>query len=511
MVAAVAEAIAPRLPLPFLGMLNASQHQPMTTVRELRQQARQKKVKGYSKLNKTALLSALGLSDEARVHQASVTRRNAIATHSRHLAEGSATKRAQLKGRILRQVKKAVDAARAANPNISQDELRKVAAGAIGKEARAIKAGQAENKPKRGGARAKAEAKQAETKPVKASELSDQQKRELYNEFRMHYATGQDLSPDEVAKAASMNAFEYLASHTGERNTDLEKYAVKSGGRWKDTRTGYSFKLSHWQKAILANHESAVGAFESWQQGGRKKIQADKIADRMAASIREGRPVSDNAMGTYGNHPAVKAALKEAAAKSGDKSTTVVDLRDVRAEKLAALLKSGRDVGADELQGLRDHPAIKTALKELDDRQGRRVRDSKPRDGGKLTRAQEKAIAAHLRAVEKGEKQATPLRALQDKEGQHWLELKSPTGAVGAMPIDKLGVPNPDRAIHGEDWKQAAAGMKQLTVIKSRAPKKQPQSTVASVASIRKFEEQQTTGRLQPRGRTTQVRGISID
>jgi hypothetical protein len=125
----------------------------MPTVAELREQAREQKIKGWYRLPKAALLSALGRSEEARLHQANLTRRKAIASYAAQLGGGSAVKKAQAKGRILRAIQREVGAARAANPDIEHGELRQIAARAIAYEVRAIKQGKPEARRQRGGKR----------------------------------------------------------------------------------------------------------------------------------------------------------------------------------------------------------------------------------------------------------------------------------------------------------------------------------------------------------------------
>ncbi|MBD2406539.1 MULTISPECIES: hypothetical protein [Leptolyngbya] len=95
-------------------------------------------------MNKSQLLSALGMSSEAKAQKSQSTKRKAIEVHSRTLSEGNATKRAQIKGRITRAVKRELDAAKKSGKELSQDEKRAIAAKALAKEVKAIKAGKPE-------------------------------------------------------------------------------------------------------------------------------------------------------------------------------------------------------------------------------------------------------------------------------------------------------------------------------------------------------------------------------
>lgn len=130
---------------------------PSTTVRSLRAEAKAKKIPGRSKFKtKAQLLTALGRPQEAkkaRREARSLTSSKTAGAIASRVSGDSATRRAQIKGRLLRSVKRDIDAARKNNPDISQEELRKVAGRAFVKEAKRIKAGEKEQKPKRGGAR----------------------------------------------------------------------------------------------------------------------------------------------------------------------------------------------------------------------------------------------------------------------------------------------------------------------------------------------------------------------
>lgn len=139
----------------------------MATLRELRQIAKNeykrgtgnKALKGYSKMSKPQLLTALNRKDEAK--QATKESRAIASTKTADIVARKAVAgmegrdkevaRAQAKGRLLRAVKREIDSARKANPDITQDELRSIAGKAFVREAQAIKQGKSENKPKRGG------------------------------------------------------------------------------------------------------------------------------------------------------------------------------------------------------------------------------------------------------------------------------------------------------------------------------------------------------------------------
>ena len=139
----------------------------MASLKELRTEAKdrynrgqgQKNLKGYGAMSKAALMAKLGKSNEEKRDNramASSKTANAIASKLVDGQEGdTAVKRVQAKARLLRAVKRDIDAARKKNPNVSQEELRKVAGKAFLTEAKAIKEGKAEVKAKKGGQKVK--------------------------------------------------------------------------------------------------------------------------------------------------------------------------------------------------------------------------------------------------------------------------------------------------------------------------------------------------------------------
>ena len=120
------------------------------TLSDLRAEAKKrlaagdKNLKGYYRDSKSKLASKLGYSDDARNMTSAKNLKQRAENAAASVAGDSEGKRTVLKQRILRSVKREVDAARKANPDISQQELRKVAAQALGNELRQIKAGRPE-------------------------------------------------------------------------------------------------------------------------------------------------------------------------------------------------------------------------------------------------------------------------------------------------------------------------------------------------------------------------------
>ena len=122
-------------------------------VRELRQQAKARKIPKYYRMGKARLLSALGLSAEAKAHKSQATRRKAIAFNATKEGGDSSVKKAQVKGRILRSIKRAMTAKeKSLGRTLTQQEKRAIAARALASEVKAIRSGTPESKPKRGNA-----------------------------------------------------------------------------------------------------------------------------------------------------------------------------------------------------------------------------------------------------------------------------------------------------------------------------------------------------------------------
>jgi hypothetical protein len=118
----------------------------MPTAKELRAQAKARKIKKYYKLNKPQLLSALGMSAELKSHKLSKGKGDAIAAQSRKLAKGDGTAKATIKGRLTRAVAREL---RQSGENLTQEQKREIALKTIKREAAQIKNGV---KERRGGA-----------------------------------------------------------------------------------------------------------------------------------------------------------------------------------------------------------------------------------------------------------------------------------------------------------------------------------------------------------------------
>lgn len=126
---------------------------PMPTIRELRAQAKARKIKKYYSLNKAGLLSALGLKDDLKAHKLSKGKGDAITAQSQKLSKGNTTARAVIKGRLKRAIARDL---RSAGGDLTQEMKREIAIEAIKREAKLIARG---TKELRGGSRRKQQSK----------------------------------------------------------------------------------------------------------------------------------------------------------------------------------------------------------------------------------------------------------------------------------------------------------------------------------------------------------------
>lgn len=137
----------------------------MVGVRELRKMAKGSKIPAYWTMRKPDLLAALKMTDEAEQAKKEA-RFVGVAKTADKIARKLASKsmpnrdqdaaRASVKGRLLRSVRKEIDAARKANPEITQEQLRQVAKQAFYKESQAVKKGEPEKKGRQKGQKPKA-------------------------------------------------------------------------------------------------------------------------------------------------------------------------------------------------------------------------------------------------------------------------------------------------------------------------------------------------------------------
>ena len=103
-------------------------------------------------MGKAALLSKLGMHAEAKAHKSQATRRKAIAFNATKEGGDSSVKKAQIKGRILRSVKRGITAEeKKQGRKLTQEEKRTVAGRALAVEVKAIRSGTPENKGRQKG------------------------------------------------------------------------------------------------------------------------------------------------------------------------------------------------------------------------------------------------------------------------------------------------------------------------------------------------------------------------
>lgn len=193
-----------------------------TTVKSLRAEAKERyqrgkgdaRLKGYSKMSRSELAAKLGKDTATKKENRSIASTKTADAIAQKVVGGQTgddktVARVQAKARLLRSVKREIDAARKANPDITQDELRKVAGKAFVKEAQALKQGKPEVKPGKGGQSKAAPVdrrKQAES-DYKAAEkdmmaASDKVK-QLESELAERKAAGPKAT-NRTAKSASM-------------------------------------------------------------------------------------------------------------------------------------------------------------------------------------------------------------------------------------------------------------------------------------------------------------------
>lgn len=203
------------------------------------------KLKGYSKMSRAELAAKLGKSLEDRKNNRAVASSRTADIIAKKVfggnPDGKEEQVAKAKERILKAVKRDVDAARKANPNISQDELRKVAGKAFVKESKALKteltapATTPKNAKK---AKAKAKASDPQTKVNATPEKESKPKKEVSKpanekpsstsssgkmlesrEYNPHAI--KDATPDDFANF--LKARELVKKHKGAETPEIKK------------------------------------------------------------------------------------------------------------------------------------------------------------------------------------------------------------------------------------------------------------------------------------------------
>jgi hypothetical protein len=273
-------------------------------------------------------------------------------------------------------------------------------------------------------------------------------------------AVGLQGTPRKAA-AKGTNRAKATAKQHGFARSFASENAAKNLSDNETKRALIKGRLVRSVKHAMTARENAIGRKLTPQE---KKIVAAKAFSREVKAIKAGQPESKPKRG--GNQkpstlhtppPGVSVAEHKAAlrrqygASSGSRSEQLAKQEDRRAD-----IGNGMNGGSDR------HRAVSDRVSEDHIPFGKTTTANKPPAktlDGKLNSEQKTTIAAHLRKVESGAASSVPLRALQDASGQHWLEMKSASGKVGAVPIDAHGKKDNDRALHSDEWKAKAEGM----------------------------------------------------
>jgi len=286
-------------------------------VQQLRQTAKQRyargqgqrNLKGYSRLGKAALLSKLGLHDEARAHKSQATRRKAIAFNATKEGGDSSVRKAQVKGRILRSIKRAMTAKeKSLGRELTQQEKRAIAAKALAVEVKAIRSGKPEMKPKRGNAQnlkpaAKKAAKSAPKrdlppvdKPISIEEFQDLRGRlsrgeatadEMRHSWERYKANPQLIESD-LGKLKKADLMKYGGMHvrSSDKKAEMVKSAVDSiESTFAPGSLSYSMGEMTPAGSKAARHKAIDKAVKEWTDESIQKSGAERKA-RFAATVK---------------------------------------------------------------------------------------------------------------------------------------------------------------------------------------------------------------------------------
>lgn len=199
----------------------------MATITQLRSEAKKqyqrgkgrKDLKGYSRMDKATLERLLGGGADDRRSQKSQTNLDKRVGSAVSSASADIGKNEKLKAQILAEIRKDVDAAREKNPSISQQELRKVAAKALGRELSYIRGEakrpdpvKAEEKPK-----AKRTRKPKAEKPTPVEQPKENKSKPVSSEVKDTLSVTGEL-PGGFKSGGSEAGLSKWANH------DIEKY-----------------------------------------------------------------------------------------------------------------------------------------------------------------------------------------------------------------------------------------------------------------------------------------------
>ena len=336
-------------------------------------------------MGKAQLLSALGMSAEAKAHKSQATRRKAISFNATKEGGDSSVKKALVKGRIVRSIKRGLVAEEKKQGRaLTQQEKRTVAARALATEVKAIKAGKPENKPDRGGnhleaqiSNTKAAIADVQANIHKAKEISastgqpfDRYHKAMRGQLEQHKASlsklekqqlavinqglkhGHSIQPIEGGYAmfqgsdrignltaktpqqvlAKSQKFEQETEGYQSQKGDRKKMSVVSGGQKTKGKSGANLT------SVEGGSQSLQDLFKAADRIGNKyqdgKDPADLGAKRAAKQMRQETGVAslvDRATGGSG--------LRALDGGKGKKPGTVTDIGSAHSAQTAAMNK----------------------------------------------------------------------------------------------------------------------------------------------------------------------------
>lgn len=493
----------------------------------------QKLGKKWSYASTDALAQAVGLQRTPRKSAAKGTNRAKATTKQHGFARSFAsenaaknlsdneTKRALIKGRLVRSVKHAMTAKeKAIGRKLTPQEKKAVAAKAFSSEVKAIKAGQPESKPKRGGNQ---KPSTMHTPPPGVSVA------EHKAALRRQYGASSGSRTEQLARReerrADVGRGENGASDRRREVADRVRESKGKKTRWEDYKGNQP-----WQAERNQYGQSGAAIAKPIQDEIHRKIEShpefaalkQKIDRSNVAIYGKGKVPAQTAENyichTEYNSKSAKSQEINAAQRRILKDLQIASPPDrvMRGNRIdwhkAAVQKAVEEGQAVPSRVLESFGLSRPTATPDDIPFGNSTTASKPAAkhlDGKLNSEQKTTIAAHLRKVESGGASSVPLRALQDASGQHWLEMKSASGKVGAVPIDAKGKKDNDRALHSDEWKAKSQGMS--TIARFPAGKEVAKTPTVTSGTRNTTPWAGDKAPLQGRKRAEMVRGRSID
>lgn len=262
---------------------------PMATVSQLRQQAKARKIKGYSKMTKAQLMSALGVSSDPRRDMRQQEAARAKGTAKQHgiaqsfAADRLAEKLAQsspfrhsdspagdIKDQLLSRVKSDLRKAQRKNPNLTQDQKRAIAVKALKEESTAIRKKHAQWNAEAAAMKAEKgkDSKRSTTsaKPKAEPKASNKDVNRQLNQLRRDSLAGK-ISPSEAMAQAA-----------------------KLGGKKAEERFRDSLSKTKAETVLRAQGKTDAADKLKPRRGNSYSQELGS-----AAKLREGKPIKDQA------------------------------------------------------------------------------------------------------------------------------------------------------------------------------------------------------------------------